>query len=475
MSTPVRVRFAPSPTGFLHVGGVRSALFNWLLARKTGGVFVLRLEDTDQSRLVEGAMEQIEASLSALGLSPDEGPIQGGDYGPYVQSQRLEQYSKYAKLLLDKGSLYPCWCSSDRLTKLREEAQASGSAFKYDRYCLNNPKSLDETHVLRFRIPQEPVSIAWDDAVRGHIEVNLKELDDFIAIKSDGFPTYQFANVPDDHDMQITHVLRADEWLPSTPKHLLLFAAFGWTAPIYAHLPSILGPDGQKKLSKRDAAVAVTEYISQGFLPEAIISFLATLGWNDGTTKEIFSVEELIEAFSLERIQKSPAKFDLERLTWMNGYIIRHMPAEELLKRSEGFWPADAADQDAEYRLEVLELVQERLKFLSELPELTDFFFTEPNPSPLLLTKTMNAPIAAKHLESIAKILIKTDFSLEALESSMRAYCEAEDLKTGSLFGLLRVTITGRTAAPGLFETMVVLGQEAVIIRLRHAQKRLTV
>ncbi len=475
MSTPARVRFAPSPTGFLHVGGVRTALFNWLLARKTGGSFVLRLEDTDQSRLVEGAFEQIEASLAVLGLTPDEGPIQGGNFGSYIQSERLDRYKAYSDELVEKGSLYPCWCSPERLTKLREDAQAQGSAFKYDRYCLANPKSNDESHVLRFRIPETPTSISWDDAVRGHNEVNLKELDDFVAIKSDGFPTYQFANVPDDHDMEITHVLRADEWLPSTPKHLLLFAAFGWTPPIYAHLPSILGPDGQKKLSKRDAAVDVNDYISQGYLPEAIISFLATLGWNDGTTKEIFSIEELIAAFSLERIQKSPAKFDIDRLTWMNGYIIRNMPPAELLKRSEGFWPADAADQDSEYRLEVLELVQERLKFLSELPELTDFFFTEPDPSPLLLTKTMNAPVAAKHLSAINKILSKTEWTLTNLETAMREYCELNDLKTGSLFGLLRVTITGRTAAPGLFETMLVLGNEAVEIRLNHAQKRLTV
>ena len=475
MSTPARVRFAPSPTGFLHVGGVRTALFNWLLARKTGGSFILRIEDTDQSRLVEGALGQIESSLAILGLTPDEGPVQGGNFGPYIQSERLDRYAKYSQDLLKQGKLYPCWCTPERLTSLREAAQANGYAFKYDRHCLNNPKSMDEAHVLRFRIPEEPTSISWDDAVRGHIEVNLKELDDFVAIKSDGFPTYQFANVPDDHDMEITHVLRAEEWLPSTPKHLLLFAALGWTPPIYAHLPTILGPDGQKKLSKRDTAVAVTDYTSQGYLPEAINSFLATLGWNDGSTKEVFSMEELVESFSLERVQKSPAKFDIDRLTWMNGYMIRNMPAEELLKRCDGFWPADAADQDAEYRLEVLELVQERLKFMSELPELTDFFFTEPDPSPLLLTKTMNAPIAAKHLEDVAKILGKIEWTLESLETAMRDYCEKQDLKTGSLFGLLRVTITGRTAAPGLFETMLVLGDEAVIIRLRHAQKRLTV
>ncbi|MEO7617285.1 MAG: glutamate--tRNA ligase [Candidatus Saccharibacteria bacterium] len=474
MSTPVRVRFAPSPTGFHHLGNIRSALFNWLYARHTGGTFVVRLEDTDRERLVQGADTYLKDTLNWLGLDWDEGIEKGGDFGPYIQSERLDLYREYADKLIASGALYPCWCTSERLDDLRTQAQKDGTAFKYDRHCLTNTQDIKDAHVLRFRIPDERGVISWNDEVMGEISYDVKELDDFVAVKSDGFPTYNFAVVIDDHLMDITHVLRGQEFLPTTPKNILVYEAYGWKIPAWVHLPAVLGSD-KAKLSKRHGAKPSLEYREEGFLPEAIINFLAALGWNDGTTQEIFTPEELIKAFSLDRIQKSPAVFDAERLVWLNGYYIRHMPTQELLKRCEGFWPADAADQDTEYRLEVLELVQERLKFMSELPELTDFFFTEPDPSPLLLTKTMNAPIAAKHLNAVAKILEKGNWTLESLEAAMRAYCEKEDLKTGSLFGLLRVTITGRTAAPGLFETMLVLGEEAVIIRLRHAQKRLTV
>jgi glutamyl-tRNA synthetase len=474
MSTPARVRFAPSPTGFHHLGNIRSALFNWLYARHTNGTFIVRLEDTDRERIVEGADSYLTDTLEWLGLDWDEGYQKGGDFGPYVQSERLELYRKYADELVEKGSLYPCWCTSERLDELRTNAQKDGTAFKYDRHCLNSPKSLDEAHVLRFRIPESRGMITWNDEVMGEISYDVKELDDFVAIKSDGYPTYNFAVVLDDHLMEITHVLRGQEFLPTTPKNILIYEAYGWDIPTWVHMPAVLGND-KAKLSKRHGAKPSLDYRNEGFLPEAIVNFLAALGWNDGSTKEIFTIPELIEAFSLNRIQKSPAVFDADRLTYLNGYYIRHMPTTELLKRSEGFWPADAADQDSEYRLEVLELVQERLKFLSELPELTDFFFTEPDPSPLLLTKSMNAPVAAKHLAAISKILAKTEWTLTGLETAMREYCEQNDLKTGSLFGLLRVTITGRTAAPGLFETMMVLGNEAVEIRLNHAQKRLTV
>lgn len=322
---PVRVRFAPSPTGYLHIGGLRSALFNWLWARHNGGVFVLRLEDTDRARLVEGSDTQINASLEALGIVPDEGPRQGGDFGPYTQSERLESYAKHAQALVDSGALYPCWCSADRLSQLREEAQRHGVAFKYDRHCLQpgNQQTQDQPHVLRFRITDEPATVSWDDAVRGRLEFKAADLDDFVAIKADGYPTYQFANVVDDHDMHISHVLRADEWIPSTPKHLLLYAAFGWEPPMFAHLPAVQGPTGGKKLSKRDGAKSAEEFIADGYLPEALMSFLATLGWNDGTTQEVYARDELIERFTLDRIQKSPARFDAERLTWLNGLMIR--------------------------------------------------------------------------------------------------------------------------------------------------------
>ncbi|MDB5178739.1 MAG: glutamyl-tRNA synthetase [Patescibacteria group bacterium] len=459
--TPVRVRFAPSPTGHLHVGGIRSALFNWLWARHNDGKFILRLEDTDRKRLVEGAADQIYASHDALGITPDEGPVQGGPYGPYIQSERLEIYARYATQLLESGALYPCWCTPERLDGLRQEAQKAGTAFKYDRYCLKPGNQLAEAepHVLRFRIPEVPESIGWDDAVRGRLDFKLADLDDFVAIKADNFPTYHFANVVDDHLMKISHVLRADEWLPSTPKHLLLFQAFDWEPPTYAHLPAVLGPGGGKKLSKRDGAQSVQEYLDEGYLPEALRSFLASLGWNDGTTQEVYTTPELIGRFTLDRVQKSPAKFDKERLTWMNGLLIRQMPLDELLERSRAFLPPEAKHYDAQYLKAVLRLVQERLKFLSELPELTEFFFADP-------------ASAEPHewLPQIIAALEPSDFTEADLETRLRALTTELDTKPGLLFGLIRHAVTGRTAAPGLFETLHVLGHGTTLRRLRNNQ-----
>lgn len=463
MSQPVRVRFAPSPTGFLHVGSIRSGLFNWLWARHCGGTYVLRIEDTDRARLVEGAVEQILATHQALGITPDEGPEVGGQFGPYLQSQRLDIYREQAGRLIANSYLYPCWCGPERLTKLREAAQKEGRAFKYDRHCLQpgNQRSLDEPHVLRFKIPDRPAAISWDDAVRGRLEVRTAEQDDFVAIKSDGYPTYHFANVVDDHFMEISHVLRADEWLPSTPKHLLLFAAFGWQPPVYAHLPAVLGPGGTKKLSKRDGAQSVEEYLAEGYLPEALRSFLATLGWNDGTTQEVFSTEELIQKFSLDRVQKSPAQFDRERLTWVNGLMIRQMPPPKLLERLEPFWTA--ATGDKAYRLAVLGLVQDRLKTLGGIDELTDFFFADPT-IPAGLRSKVKPELLRAALEALPD-----DFNEPALETALRGLAEERGVKTGELFGGLRIALTGRTAAPGLFETMAVLGRAVCERRLRHA------
>lgn len=479
MAAPVRVRFAPSPTGFLHLGAIRSALFDYLIAQKTGGQFILRLEDTDRERLVDGAAEAISDSLDWLGISPDEGVMpdgsQKGEYGPYVQSERLDIYAAYADKLAKTGSLYPCWCSSERLDGLRRDAQLAKVAFKYDRHCLTNPQSLDEPHVLRFRIPDDRGEITWNDIVRGKVTFNASELDDFVAVKSDGFPTYHFAATVDDHLMKITHVLRGDEWLPSTPKHLLLFEAFGFDAPVYAHLPQVLGPD-KAKLSKRHGAKPALEYRDAGYLPEAVINFLASLGWNegDGSTKEIYTRDELIAAFSLERIQKSPAVFDAERLNWLNGHYIRRMAPEALLERCEGFWPESAHKYPAGYRLGALKLVQERLKFLSELPELTDFFFEAPKPNPMQLTKILNAPVAARAIGSIREALVDSQWTEASLESTLRPLAEKLELKTGQLFGIIRAAVTGRTAAPGLFETLALLGKDETIKRLGEAIKALT-
>ena len=484
----VRVRFAPSPTGLLHIGGLRSALFNWLWARHTGGTFVLRIEDTDRARLVEGAEEQIYASLDLLGITPDEGPVPGGSCAPYTQSERREQgiYQQHADQLVKSGSLYPCWCSSERLAKLREEAQAKGVAFKYDRHCLipANRQPLSEPHVLRFRIPDKPETIVWDDAVRGHLEFKTADLDDFVAVKADGFPTYQFANVVDDHLMHITHVLRADEWIPSTPKHLLLYQAFGWQPPIFAHLPAVLGPTGGKKLSKREGAQSVQEYITEGYLPEALRSYLATLGWNDGTTQEIYTTPELIQRFTLDRIQKSPARFDLERLTWVNGKMIRELwqsDPDELLKRCKPFWPPASHQLPTPNRKDVLALVYDRLTKLSDLPEMTDFFFMDTKAVDVpnyraLLTKNYDAKTAQTHLRQLAQGLDRVEdssWNVETLENRIRDLTETARLKPGHFFGLIRIAVTGRTAAPGLFETLAVLGKRAVLFRLDRAVRDL--
>jgi glutamyl-tRNA synthetase len=485
--TPVRVRFAPSPTGHLHVGGIRSSLFNWLWARHTGGTFVLRLEDTDRTRFVEDSEEQIMVSHEALGITPDESPRHGGPYGPYRQSERLDIYRTHADQLLATGALYRCWCSPDRLAGLREAAQAKGIAFKYDRHCLRpeNHRPESEPHVLRFRIPDAPKTIGWNDAVRGHHEVHTDTLDDFVALKADGYPTYHFAHVVDDHLMEISHVLRADEWIPSTPKHLLLFAAFDWQPPIYAHLPAVQGPSGTKKLSKRDGAQSVQEYLDEGYLPEALRSFLATLGWNDGTTQEVYTTDELIDRFTLDRIQKSPAKFDKDRLLWVNGMIIRALwstAPDELLHRVERFWPVAAARYDDHYRQRVLGLVQDRLKYLSELAELTDFFFTDPDPfevvqklplkqtGPNTILKWINLSIKA--LSETPESTFTTDHLEHLFRDDIASQLQLE--KVGPLFMSLRILITGRTATPGLFETMATLGREATLRRLLQVKSQIS-
>jgi glutamyl-tRNA synthetase len=462
----------------LHVGAIRSALFNWLWARHNGGKFVLRLEDTDRNRLIEDAADQINDSLEALGIVPDEGPRQEGEHGPYVQSERLDLYHQQADNLTQSGTLYRCWCPPERLASLRAQAQTAGVAFKYDRHCLRpeNHRPESDAHVLRFRIPDEPQTVGWDDAVRGRLEFNVTDLDDFVTVKADGYPTYQFANVVDDHLMEITHVLRADEWIPSTPKHLLLYAAFGWKPPVFAHLPAVQGPTGGKKLSKRDGAKSVEEFIHDGYLPEALRSFLATLGWNDGTTQEVYSTEELIERFTLDRIQKSPARFDLERLTWLNGAIIRSLPLPDLLERCRPYWPPAATTFDDSYKREVLRLVQERLKFLSELAQLTDFFFIDPTTPIELLTKALDAQEtkgALLHVSSALKELTASEWTETSLENAIRPLAEGLNLKNGQLFGLIRLVTTGRTAAPGLFETMTVLGRDTTLRRIEQALSQL--
>ena len=334
----VRVRFAPSPTGFLHIGGLRTALYNYLFARKEKGTFILRIEDTDQSRIVPGAIENLIVSLHNLGLDFDEGPGKEGSFGPYIQSQRLNLYQKQAQILLEKGFAYPCFCSSETLTNMRKEQQEKGEFVKYDRRCLALSKTeierkiaAGEKYVIRLKIPDNR-KFSFFDLIRGEVEMDSSQSDDQVLLKSDGFPTYHLASVVDDHFMQISHIIRGEEWLSSTPKHIFLYECLGWKAPKWVHLPLILNPD-RTKLSKRMNDVSVDNYLAKGYLREAIVNFVALLGWHPADDRELFTLEELCDVFSLKRVNKANAIFDLAKLDWMNGHYLRSLPLEEIALR----------------------------------------------------------------------------------------------------------------------------------------------
>jgi glutamyl-tRNA synthetase len=468
MSKSHRVRFAPSPTGFLHLGGLRSALFDYLYAKRTGGIFVLRIEDTDRERLLPESVKQIEDSLRWLGLNWDEGVDAGGEHGPYVQSERLKIYSNKAQELVASGKAYLDYTSREQLEALREAAKQEGTAFRFTKAKATlKPIKKDAQPVIRFEIT-EGEDVTWQDAVWGEQSWKREVLDDFVMIKADGYPTYNFAVVVDDHEMEITQVFRGSEFLSTTPKNLLVYQAFGWQPPQFVHLPPVLGKD-KAKLSKRHGAKSALEYRDEGYLPEAVVNYLASLGFNDGTTTEIYTVDELSKVFDLNRIQSSPAVFDAERLEWMNGMYLRALSIEELYGRSEGFWPKSADAADSEYKKQVLSLVQERLKRLDELPELTEFFFSDPKINHSLMPKQFNSSERQILLEQVVDILEKSDFMIDDLEKRLRGFVEQENLKTGQLFSLIRVAVTGSTAAPGLFETLHTLGKVTTLRRLQTA------
>ncbi len=487
----VRVRFAPSPTGIPHVGNIRTALFNWLFAQHEGGKFILRIEDTDQTRLDPRALEAILESLRWLDLNWDEGPEISGTYGPYAQSQRLEHYRRAAEGLIAKDAAYRCYCSPERLEQVRAEQARRKEPPRYDRRCrdLSAAERAQEeakgiVPVVRFKTPLSGRT-EFDDVVRGHVVFENETLDDFILLKSDGYPTYHLANVVDDHLMEITHVLRAEEWLPSTPRHLLLYAALGYAPPQFAHLPMMLGSD-RAKLSKRHGAVSLLEYKRQGYLPEAMFNFLGLLGWSLDDHTEIISREEFIHHFSLERIVKNPAIFDVEKLTWMNGVYMRALPAERLaellIERLKEDLPPDVPRPlDRDYVLRIVPLVQERIKRLDEAAALTAFFFVEgplDYPPELLLGKRFadKRDEARRALESATARLSQIDrWERDVLEGVLRPLAEELGLKAGDLFMLVRVAVTGQTATPPLFETMEVLGRDRCLARLDDALRHLRI
>lgn len=456
----------------MHVGGVRTALFAWLLARQAGGegTFILRIEDTDKVREVEGSVQQIETSLRWLGIEWDEGVDKGGPDAPYKQSERLDIYKEWAQKLIDAGRAYADPYTPEELEAFREQAKAEKRPFLFRDHRPENPPAWDGTQPLRFK--SEPKAYTWTDAVMGELSTGEDAIDDFILIKSDGFPTYNFCHIIDDAIMGVTHVLRSQEFISSTPKFLNLYEALGVDRPLLATLPFVMAIDGKKKLGKRDGAKDILEYAAEGYLPEAMVNFLATLGWNDGTEQEVFQVSELIQKFSLDRVQKSPARFDEQRLLWLNGQHIRALSLDDLYSRVEPFWPEAAASASEESKHQVLALVQDRLKTLADLPILTSYFFEEPTPNLAMVTDNKQLAKLTKDelrelLTSAKNALENSDFSAEAVQETLNQLLETTGQKPGILFSLIRLAVSWAPFSPALNETLATLQKEKTLTRLQ--------
>ena len=474
MRSDIRTRFAPSPTGLLHVGGLRTALFNYLFAKHHGGTFILRLEDTDRERFDPTAIANIEAGLQWAGVIPDEGWWMGehkGDLGPYVQSERLPNYRQLAEQLVADGKAYYSRIEPADFAQRKQAAIAAHQTFVYKQ--AFEPDQTDtpaDIAAYPIRLKVSTGQTSWRDEIRGEFTTNHDLIDDFVILKADGFPTYNFANVIDDHAMQISHVIRGDEFIASTAKHALLYDIFGWPRPLFVHLPVILGPDGKKKLSKRDGDVDTLSYQRDGYLPEALVNFLSLLGWNDGTEQEIFTLAELIKRFDVTRVQKSPAVFDRSRLDWMNGDYIRRLSTKELTEKLADFVPSEWKS-DRAYFEQVVALDQERIKTLRDAPKLLDFFFEEPQPAKELISKNESPDMVKKWLNEAKKVISSGEFYHDALEKGLRQLAEQLQITTGQLFYALRISLTGKTASPGLFDTMLVLGCKRVLARIVVATK----
>jgi glutamyl-tRNA synthetase len=481
----VRVRYAPSPTGDPHVGNIRTALWTYLHARHHGGQFLVRIEDTDQSREVPGAVQRILDSLAWLGIEWDEGPDIGGPFAPYTQSERLPLYKAAAERLLASADAYRCFCTAERLDELRAQQRAQKQPPGYDALCSTldaavsaTRGSAGEPHVIRFRMPREG-STTFTDLLRGDITVENHLIEDFVILKSDGFPTYHLAHAVDDYEMQITHVSRGDEWIPSAPRHVRINEALGYPIPVYVHTSVILGPDGGK-LSKRHGAKSVLEYAEEGYLPEALFNFLAITGWSPDGATELMSRDQMIATFDFADLAAHPSTFDMQKLDWMNGVYLRSLPEQEL---SEYFarWlertlPPDVPRPlDRAYVEEITPLVRERVKLLSDLTPLVDFFFAsqlQAPPRELLLGKPYRerAEDAARVLRGAAAYLETVeDWSPETLEATLRAAAEELGEKPADLFMLCRLAVTSKPVTPPLFETMAIVGRELSLERLRAA------
>ena len=480
----IRVRYAPSPTGAPHVGNIRTALFTWLFARHHHGTFIVRIEDTDQAREVENGLELILESLRWLGLDWDEGPGVGGPHSPYTQSERLPLYQRRAQWLVDHGHAYKCYCTPERLVQMRKQQEARKLLFGYDRKCrfmsAEERREKEEsgiTPVIRLAVPLAGTT-TYHDLIHGDVTFDNKNIDDQVLLKSDGFPTYHLAVVVDDHDMQITHVTRGDDWISSGPKHALLYQAFGWPIPVIAQLPMTLGPD-RKKLSKRHGSTSVIDFKAMGYLPEAMINFLARLGWSLDDKTEIFSRDELIQVFDLDKVHPSAAIFDMEKLNWLNGYYIRSLSVAELARRIRPFLDEARLEVDNDVLLKVTPLVQTRIKTLKDAVALSDFFFTAsvcPTREQLLGKAFAAQPKQAwRALQAACETLaVVKPFDSAAIEAALRALADSLGLKGGALFTLIREALTARAVTPPLFDTIAVLGMPRTLARLAQALEILT-
>ena len=467
-------RFAPSPTGYIHIGNVRSAIYPYLVAHQTDGKMILRIEDTDRGRYVEGATELIEDTLKWLGLDWDEGPIIGGPNEPYFQSERTEIYLAWAKKLLESGRAYADPTPPEKIEEYRAKCNAEKVPFLYRNFRPENPPEWEPGMPIRFKA--EPKEYSWHDEVMGDMHTGPEVLDDIILIKADGYPTYNFAHIVDDAEMNITHVMRGVEYLSSTPNYLALYEALGLVRPKLVSLPHILAPTGNKKLGKRDGAKSVTEYRDDGVLAEAMLNYLACLGWNDGTEQEIYTKDELIEKFSVERIQNSGARYDETKLLWMNGQWIRKIFAEQgaraLYDRTVNFWPEEAADYPEEYRVKVLSIIYDRLKTLSDLHEMTGYFFKDPEIDMKMvmenkfLKKMSEAEIEELLKKVISKLAEVPEWNAEKLQEALNALLSETGKKPAELFSLIRIAISFAPFSPALNLTMETLGKETSLARL---------
>lgn len=477
----VRVRFAPSPTGYLHIGGARTALFNWLFAHKMGGKLILRIEDTDTERLKEDSVSQILTSLKWLGINWDEGPEVGGDCGPYYQSERLDIYKKYAEQLLAEGKAYYCFCTPADLEAQREKQRAAKQPFRYARTCRDFSKeevekriAAGESYSVRVKIPLEG-TITVHDLIHGDVTFNMDQFDDFVIVKSNGMPTYNFAVVVDDHLMGMTHVLRAEEHLSNTPKQLLIYEALGWEPPKFGHMPMILAPD-RSKLSKRHGATSVEEFRSQGYLAEAIVNYLTLLGWGPGDERELFTLNETVDLFELEQMSKKAAIYDTKKLTWMNGQYLSELPLEKILPEAKAFFIKDGLVTEdwftahEEYFAKLVDVVRVRVKTLQEVADASTYFFKD-------ITE-YDAKGVAKHFkpESVAILeqciaAIEADdvYDLATTEAAYNKIAADNDLSLGKVIHPTRLALTGRTVSPGMFDVMVLLGKEKTLNRLHKA------